>query len=304
NVELVVKVLDACAAYQRFWMFAAGLTNVDVTIVVEDRWSGRIERYHRAGGALFAPLADTSRLDVCAATKPMCGHGNRADILASPRADIDAEGLALLLGDGVAAEDAIYQRLHADLDAIRAANPALADNRFGIPWWLPHELSITGLTPLAHVEVRAGTYTEWNCLNAWYRGELPPDGSLDYPALRFAPVLHNGRIADEYEALPGIVSVQRPIYGEPSSAPGMCAISYDGFAYDYFIEDGAPHEREGETALSYALPMHFYRVAAAGAAPVLVGIWGKEQPPPAWKARADECYRRLAMRAGVTLPGG
>src|SRR6185503_12404206 len=50
-----------------------------------------------------------------------------------------------LRGDGVAAEDAIYQRLHADLDAIRAANPALADNRFGIPWWLPHELSITGL---------------------------------------------------------------------------------------------------------------------------------------------------------------
>src|SRR6476620_6788391 len=29
NVELIVKVLDACTANQRFWVFAGGLTNVN-----------------------------------------------------------------------------------------------------------------------------------------------------------------------------------------------------------------------------------------------------------------------------------
>src|SRR6476659_3513592 len=32
NVELVVKVLDACTPFGRFWVFAAGLTNVEVTV--------------------------------------------------------------------------------------------------------------------------------------------------------------------------------------------------------------------------------------------------------------------------------
>ncbi|MGH7339082.1 MAG: hypothetical protein ACREKH_01195, partial [Candidatus Rokuibacteriota bacterium] len=38
NTELIVKVLDACTVpdHQAFWVFAAGLTNVGVTITVED----------------------------------------------------------------------------------------------------------------------------------------------------------------------------------------------------------------------------------------------------------------------------
>src|SRR5688572_22012090 len=43
NVELVVKVLDACGTPRpRFWFFAAGLTDVEVEVRVRDTWSGEV----------------------------------------------------------------------------------------------------------------------------------------------------------------------------------------------------------------------------------------------------------------------
>lgn len=60
NLELMVKVLDACALYGRFWLYASGLTDVDVVLTVRDVGSGTVRTYHRARGSLFAPLADTS----------------------------------------------------------------------------------------------------------------------------------------------------------------------------------------------------------------------------------------------------
>ncbi len=40
NVEVVVKVLDACTFNQRFWVFAGGLTNVRVRLTVTDTTPG------------------------------------------------------------------------------------------------------------------------------------------------------------------------------------------------------------------------------------------------------------------------
>lgn len=42
NVELVVKVLDACH-FGRFWVFAGGLTNVDVDLTVTDTATGAVK---------------------------------------------------------------------------------------------------------------------------------------------------------------------------------------------------------------------------------------------------------------------
>src|SRR5262249_11938062 len=36
NLELVVKVLDGCAVTGRHWVFATGLTDVEVTLLVDD----------------------------------------------------------------------------------------------------------------------------------------------------------------------------------------------------------------------------------------------------------------------------
>lgn len=66
NVELVVKVLDACEApFRRFWVFAAGLTNVGVTLTVADTHSRQVRRYTNAKGSPFQPIQDTDAFATC-----------------------------------------------------------------------------------------------------------------------------------------------------------------------------------------------------------------------------------------------
>ena len=67
NVELLVKVLDGCGVNQRFWVFAAGLTDVLVDLIVTDTWAGRSEVFHNALGAPFLPVLDTGQFDSCSA---------------------------------------------------------------------------------------------------------------------------------------------------------------------------------------------------------------------------------------------
>jgi hypothetical protein len=63
NVELIVKVLDACPVNDHLWVFAAGLTNVEVELVVEDTWSGERRSYRRPAGPAFAPIQDTAAFE-------------------------------------------------------------------------------------------------------------------------------------------------------------------------------------------------------------------------------------------------
>lgn len=66
NYEVVVKVLDACAPpYGRFWVFAAGLTDVEVTLTVEDAVAGKTRVYHNPLGAVFQPVQDTHAFATC-----------------------------------------------------------------------------------------------------------------------------------------------------------------------------------------------------------------------------------------------
>jgi hypothetical protein len=59
-VELVVKMIDARALDNKFWVFAGGLTNVDVVITVRDTVTGVTKTYHNPQGTAFAPIQDTS----------------------------------------------------------------------------------------------------------------------------------------------------------------------------------------------------------------------------------------------------
>lgn len=67
NVEAVVKVLDACTQQQRpsYWIFAAGLTNVEVALTVLDTEIGVGKTYTNPLGQPFAPILDTSALPTC-----------------------------------------------------------------------------------------------------------------------------------------------------------------------------------------------------------------------------------------------
>jgi hypothetical protein len=67
NVEVVVKVLDACVLFERFFVFASGLTDVEVTLRVVDTVAGRVETWVSPLGTPFVPILDTSTFATCAA---------------------------------------------------------------------------------------------------------------------------------------------------------------------------------------------------------------------------------------------
>jgi len=65
NIEVVVKVLNACGAGGRYWVFAAGLTNVEVTLFVTDTQTGTLRTYLNPLGVPFAPIQDTAAFATC-----------------------------------------------------------------------------------------------------------------------------------------------------------------------------------------------------------------------------------------------
>lgn len=68
NVELIVKVLDGCPVNGRFWVFAGGLTDVTVNMVVTDTLTGATKQYTNAGGAPFRSVTDTDAFATCGAS--------------------------------------------------------------------------------------------------------------------------------------------------------------------------------------------------------------------------------------------
>ena len=62
NVEVVIKVLDGCAFNDRFWVFASGLTNVEVELTVTDLETGEVRAYSNPLGRPFVPILDTAAL--------------------------------------------------------------------------------------------------------------------------------------------------------------------------------------------------------------------------------------------------
>jgi len=60
NIELIVKVLNGCGINSQYWVFASGLTNVNVTMIVEDTVTGASQTYLNPQGQAYQPLQDTS----------------------------------------------------------------------------------------------------------------------------------------------------------------------------------------------------------------------------------------------------
>jgi hypothetical protein len=65
NVEMVVKVLNACSSSNRYWVFAGGLTNVRVTISVTDTQNGDVRTYVNPINVPFQPIQDTAAFATC-----------------------------------------------------------------------------------------------------------------------------------------------------------------------------------------------------------------------------------------------
>lgn len=59
NVEMIVKVVDGRVFNNNFWVFAGGLTNVQVITTVTDTEAGLVKVYANPQGTAFQPIQDT-----------------------------------------------------------------------------------------------------------------------------------------------------------------------------------------------------------------------------------------------------
>ena len=101
NVELLVKVIDACGEpFDRFWVFAGGLTNVRVDLTVTDTFTGEVRRYANRQGSAFEPILDTDAFDTCGGEDGTSAPSNATAGSTTRRAVAEALGdPALLLSE-------------------------------------------------------------------------------------------------------------------------------------------------------------------------------------------------------------
>jgi hypothetical protein len=59
NLEIVVKVLEACSINNSYWVFVSGLTDLRVELTVIDTHTSRAAVYQHGGATPFEPVADT-----------------------------------------------------------------------------------------------------------------------------------------------------------------------------------------------------------------------------------------------------
>ncbi|HEX3127326.1 MAG TPA: fibronectin type III domain-containing protein [Thermoanaerobaculia bacterium] len=67
NIEMLVKVLNACvpALGNKYWVFYAATTNVELTVTVIDTQTGRTRVYYNPLGTAALPQQDTSAFATC-----------------------------------------------------------------------------------------------------------------------------------------------------------------------------------------------------------------------------------------------
>jgi hypothetical protein len=65
NVEAIIKVVNGCALNSRYWVFAGGLTNVQVSLTVTDTRNGTTRTYTNPQGVAFQPIQDTNAFATC-----------------------------------------------------------------------------------------------------------------------------------------------------------------------------------------------------------------------------------------------
>ena len=65
DLQMLVKVLNACPINNNFWVFYAATTNVQFTLTVTDTQSGKVKTYGNAQGHPATPIQDTSAFPTC-----------------------------------------------------------------------------------------------------------------------------------------------------------------------------------------------------------------------------------------------
>ena len=91
NLEVMVKVLDACSFSGHQWLFAAGLTDVEVELTVADTETGIVRTYENALATPFQPIQDTAAFSACGSPKAH-ERSPQADLETPPRGALRVDG--------------------------------------------------------------------------------------------------------------------------------------------------------------------------------------------------------------------
>jgi hypothetical protein len=67
NIEMMVKMINACSIGSTYWVFSAATTNVEFTLTVTDSKNGAVKTYKNLQGTLAPANADTNAFDKAAA---------------------------------------------------------------------------------------------------------------------------------------------------------------------------------------------------------------------------------------------
>lgn len=292
NVEVVVKTLDACAPpFNRFWFFASGLTDTEVTLRVTDLTTGQEKTYVNPLGRPFQPIQDTGAFDTCNVPAPPCGRGSDAELARTPRADTGLEHMALIMGGGFTARQNVYDRVVADIAAIQAQQPALAEFFFeGL--YVPDAV-VLRVDAATEAQIRAGTYHGWDCLNERYSGINNGIGEISPVVdLRFDGIYDILQIAQDYGSLPGVVTAFRASRGMLPEDPLMriCGAA-TGPTYRYYFAN--------RTAFGTPPLGTYYFTSEPGAVPHFQGFAPLGAAPPSWLPLADLCLREHVQGYGV-----
>jgi hypothetical protein len=233
-----------------------------------------------SGGDDAANLA--SRFEVCPG--PL---GAPEDLEATPRADENLELLALVLEpDQVVASQANYERVVADVAAIRELAPELASIEYR-PMHDAQSVRVTfndaGMDALS-----MNAFGAWGCLNDALGATV---GSVVDVFPVYAPLLqlrgvHNMlRVEQLYEQLPGIADAE--IYGADADGPTWC-IGREGARYEYVIDSASG----GCSSGCREHEARHFSSEAAGAA-ISLEIWRSGDG-----AAAPDWFSRLCAAAG------
>jgi hypothetical protein len=211
----------------------------------------------------------------------------------SPRADMEAELLAIEASKKAAAPDDVYTRIVRDLSDIRARFASVAGIRARASWVVesPFTLRVDGETIAA---IRAGTFHGWDCANGRFGmtgwRELANPYSIPTIALELGGRrLDYERLYAEYSLIAG-VSKEKMWDAWDGDGDDICALA-NGAELSYVLKHGAGDCPSGCTENAY-----WGFASNDGASPVELGSWDDTSgtPPPAWfTQRREACRGRL-----------
>jgi hypothetical protein len=229
-----------------------------------------------SGGDISTSGADTSANPPPSLSECPERLGDPDDLAATPRADENLEFLALAVeSDGVVVSQANYERVVADVAAIRALLPELAP----IEYRPPHDGRSLQLS-LGDAGIDAWAMGAFDCLNEAFGAmatNIMDNFDFIYPLFVMRGIYDMPRVAQLYEQVP---QVNAELLPGPTDGPTWC-IGRNGSEYEYVID-----RRANCVAVCQEHEAHHFSSAAAGE-PTPLAIWRSAQgePPPGWYTR-------------------